>query len=89
MAFQLIMQVIDQFNNEYPAGLQNTTIFFLPPNATSICQPLDQGIIRTWKAYYRKRWLAYVCDCFNSERNPYKNNDCASSYSVGGQCLGA
>lgn len=35
-------------------ALQNTDVIFLPPNATSICQPLDQGIIRPWKAYYHR-----------------------------------
>ena len=32
-------------------GLENVTIKWLPPNATSIHQPLDQGIIKAWKAY--------------------------------------
>jgi hypothetical protein len=35
-------------------GLQNTLFIWLPANSTSIFQPLDQGIIRTWKAYYQK-----------------------------------
>jgi DDE superfamily endonuclease len=30
----------------------NIRVEFFPANATSVCQPLDQGIIRTWKAYY-------------------------------------
>lgn len=34
------------------------TILFLPPNATSSCQPLDQGIIRSLKAGYRKAQLS-------------------------------
>jgi hypothetical protein len=35
----------------------NSTIFYLPPNATSKIQPCDVGIIRSFKAYY--------CRCFN------------------------
>ena len=28
-------------------------LFFLPPDATSITQPMDQGVIRSFKAKYR------------------------------------
>jgi hypothetical protein len=37
--------------------LRNLRIEFLPTNATSICQSLDQGIIRIWKAYVRRQWI--------------------------------
>ena len=52
--------------------LRNTEVIFLPANATSICQPLDQGIIRTWKAYYRRRWLRYVIEEYEADRDPVK-----------------
>ena len=29
-------------------------VMFLPPNTTSLIQPLDQGIIATFKAYYTR-----------------------------------
>ena len=32
-------------------SLTNTKVMWLPPNATSIYQPLDQGIIQNWKAH--------------------------------------
>jgi len=35
-------------------GLSNVRLIFLPPNTTSITQPMDQGVIRTFKAWYRK-----------------------------------
>ena len=35
-------------------NLSNIKLSFMPPNTTSLIQPLDQGIIRSLKAYYRK-----------------------------------
>ena len=37
--------------------LSNIKLCYLPPNTTSHLQPLDQGIIRTFKAAYRKYLL--------------------------------
>jgi len=36
-------------------GLENTRITWLPLNTTSHWQPLDQGIIASFKLYYRKQ----------------------------------
>jgi hypothetical protein len=35
--------------------LKNVKVVFFPPNCTSILQPLDQGIIRSFKYHYRKQ----------------------------------
>ena len=54
------------------ASLLNTRVEFLPKNVTSLYQPLDQGIIRTFKAYYRRYWLSYMVDQVEQDRNPLK-----------------
>ncbi len=36
--------------------LRNTTILYMPPNMASKIQPCDAGIIRNFKAYYRRRF---------------------------------
>jgi DDE superfamily endonuclease len=53
--------------------LENVQIRFLPENSTSLCQPLDQGIIRAWKAYYKQRWLRFAVDQFEQDQDPAKN----------------
>jgi len=38
------------------------TVYYLPKNTTSLCQPLDQGIIASFKAQYRKRLVMNMLD---------------------------
>ena len=41
---------------------QNVVCLFLPPNVTSVVQPLDQGIIAAFKAHYRRHHIAFFLD---------------------------
>jgi hypothetical protein len=50
--------------------LQNTIIIWLPANSTSRYQPLDQGIIRTWKAYWKRQWILYMMAQFDRGMDP-------------------
>jgi hypothetical protein len=45
--------------------LQNVKLIFLPPNTTSKIQPLDQGIINSFKLNYRKLLLEHLIDHAN------------------------
>jgi len=58
-----VLLIMDNFSGHIPLDqlpnqiqLRNTTVFYLPPNATSKIQPCDARIIRSFKAYYRRRF---------------------------------
>ena len=57
----------------HPRGLtlSNTKVVFLPANATSILQPLDQGIIQTVKLHYKKRLLEYTISQMELTEDPH------------------
>ena len=48
--------------------LTNVEVSNLPANTTSVLQPLDQGIIRTFKLYYRKLLVEYLFDLNENEK---------------------
>ena len=47
----------------------NINVTFLPKNTTSKTQPLDAGIIASWKVKYKRRLLRYVCGQVDSIKN--------------------
>lgn len=55
------------------AHLKNINLVFLPPNCTSILQPMDQGVIRSLKCFYRKFLLQKIITGMD------KNEPCAVS----------
>ena len=50
----------------------NVNICWLPPNATSKYQPLDQGIINSFKAHYRRQWLEFMVQAYSKDDEPMK-----------------
>jgi hypothetical protein len=55
-----ILLFLDNATCHMDLPLQNIKLQFLPPNTTSCLQPLDQGIIKVFKGYYRKKLLRHV-----------------------------
>ena len=43
------------------SDLTNVQLVFLPPNTTSVLQPMDQGVTRSLKAHYRGRVIRRLC----------------------------
>ena len=42
---------------------------FLPPNATSEYQPLDQGIIHNWKTHVKKQFVMFMARTFDEGKD--------------------
>ena len=56
-------------------------ILFLPPNTTFLIQPLDQGLISTFKAYYTRRTFLRILEA--SEQPDFLGvMDCWKTYSI-------
>ena len=57
-------------------NFSNIKLLFLPPNTTSLIQPLDRGIIRCFKSYYKKHFMNSVMSKsiidFNTKFKSYK-----------------
>ncbi|KAI8516537.1 Pyruvate decarboxylase 2 [Branchiostoma belcheri] len=56
-----ICLLLDNYTaHPHDVNLQNIRLIFLPANTTSIRQPLDQGIIRNFKALYRSQLMQRI-----------------------------
>ena len=43
--------------------LTNIKLIYFPANCTSVCQPMDQGIIQSFKVHYRKLIVTEKIEC--------------------------
>ena len=53
-------------------GLLNVQIVWLPPNTTSKWQPIDQGIIASFKLQYYRLWVVFMLRGYKADKNPQK-----------------
>lgn len=54
------------YDGPQPPTLTNITLIYLPRNTTPYFQPLDQGIIQSFKAAYRRKYAQHLVNVFNS-----------------------
>ena len=45
------------------------TLYFLPPNTTSVTQPMDQGIIQNLKCHYRRQLVERMSECIEENQS--------------------
>lgn len=51
---QVAVLLVDNCRSHMYLHVDGIEIVFLPPNVTSLIQPLDQGIIQAWKLHYKR-----------------------------------
>lgn len=56
-----ILLFLDNATSHKPMCLSNIKLVFFPPQTTSVLQPLDQGVIKAAKVYYRQKVLSRLC----------------------------
>ena len=61
-----ILLMMDNAPSHIIPPLTNITVHFLPPTTTSHLQPLDAGIINSFKAHYRRQQLRHIVDSIDS-----------------------
>ena len=57
-----ILLLLDNASSHIEITHPNVTFIFLPPNTTSLLQPLDQGIISVFKKFFVKQAFRFILD---------------------------
>jgi len=65
-----VLLIMDNAPSHIIPKLSNVKIHFLPPTTTSHLQPLDSGIIQSFKKHYRKQQLTHLVDCIDRKEPP-------------------
>jgi len=65
-----IALILDGASSHCDIELVNITLVFLVANTTSVCQPMDQGIIQCFKMHYRKRIQIEYIKSFDKQMIP-------------------
>ena len=66
-----ILLLQDNFSGHIPPDdLTNICVVNFEPNLTSHIQPDDQGIIRCFKAHYRRHYIQFAINCYDSDVTP-------------------
>ena len=74
-----ILLFLDNASSHLPLELSNIKLVFIPPNTTSLLQPLDAGIIQAFKLNYRKLVLENLLVNMESCKN---SNELVKSINV-------
>lgn len=63
-----ILALVDNFSGHKIENLSNIELMFLPENTTSVLQPLDLGVISSFKRKYKKYLSYYIFESYQSNK---------------------
>uniref|UniRef100_UPI003590093E tigger transposable element-derived protein 1-like n=1 Tax=Myxine glutinosa TaxID=7769 RepID=UPI003590093E len=64
-----VLLLMDNAGHALDLSYDGVQIEFLPPNTTSLIQPMDQGVIRAFKALYMRNTLQHLVEAMDSDEN--------------------
>lgn len=67
-----ILLLLDNCSAHPPADLlakENTHVLYLPPNCTSLLQPMDMGVLRSLKCHYKTHFLNRLLNSVNNSKS--------------------
>lgn len=67
--FKVLLLVDNTGGHADDLSYDGVQIEFLPPNTTSLIQPMDQGIIRAFKALYTRNTLQHLVEAMDSDQD--------------------
>ncbi|XP_039592580.1 tigger transposable element-derived protein 1-like [Polypterus senegalus] len=67
LEFKVLLLLDNAGGHPLDLSYQGVKIEFLPPNTTSLIQPMDQGVIRAFKALYTKNSLQHMVEAMDTD----------------------
>ena len=74
MCGRSVLLLVDNASAHVTIQLSNVKVYFLPPNTTSHLQPLDAGVVKSFKSHYRRSFLKWTLAQIESKTD-LKNMD--------------
>uniref|UniRef100_UPI00358EA5CD tigger transposable element-derived protein 1-like n=1 Tax=Myxine glutinosa TaxID=7769 RepID=UPI00358EA5CD len=69
LEFKVLLLMDNAGGHALDLSYDGVQIEFLPPNTTSLIQPMDQGVIRAFKALYMRNTLQHLVEAMDSDEN--------------------
>ncbi|XP_068216342.1 tigger transposable element-derived protein 1-like [Palaemon carinicauda] len=69
LPFKILLLMDNAGGHATDLSREGVQVEFLPPNTTSLIQPMDQGVIRAFKALYTKNTLADLVACVDAAQD--------------------